>query len=471
MSLTYANELSTKIATPGLFARYVSKGQSRPWRMARHMAVLDRELTDIETGANDRLIVQMPPRHGKSFLASGYFPAHYLGIHPDHNVIMTSATADLAMEFSGMARDLLVEHGHMFGVNVRKDRNSLERWELDQGGKFRAAGVGGAIMGRGADLLIIDDYFVNIEAALSETQRTKLYQWYLTTSGTRLSPTGAVVIMATRWHGKDLIGQILNTAQLTHEKWRVVKFPALGDDGAALWPEQWSSEKLQKIRNEKISSGYPWIWDALYQQEPPDVLDAEWPQHYFADIFVDAWPAERLICTVALDPSLGESEKSDYSAFVAVSKGHDNRYYIDANIDRRPSSEMVVNGVEWMEWIKPDAFGCEAVAFQKLLLPIFEDALEGTKLNMGQVYKITNNRGSQYADQKRTRIRSLTSLLATGRLKFLRSPGTSLLVEQLKGFPSHKFDDGPDALEMAIRLAEELLQGSGYEAQEEVLVA
>lgn len=454
---SYVTELSTKIATPGLFARYVSQDTANPWKMARHMAVLDRELTDIETGVNDRLIVQMPPRHGKSFLASGYFPAHYLGLYPNRNVIMCGATSDLALEFSGMARDLLIEFGHLFGVSVRKDRSARDLWQLNQGGICRAAGVGGAVMGRGADLLIIDDYFKDVEDALSDTMRTKLYQWYLSTSGTRRSPKGAIVVMATRWHGKDLIGSILQTAEQTGEKWRVVNFPALGDDGAALWPEQWPASLLEKIREEKYASGYPWIWEALYQQNPPDVLDAEWPPEYFADIWTEYWPekTERHACVVALDPSLGKTDKADYSAFIAVAKGHDGVYYVNANIARRPSRQIVDDGIVWMQGIQPDAFGCETNQFQELLRSMFEERIEEVGVTMHGVYGINNDTA------KMVRIRSLTALLAAGRIKVIRSPGSSLLVEQMKGFPAHKFDDGPDALEMAIRLLEELLRGGG----------
>jgi predicted phage terminase large subunit-like protein len=433
---------------------------------------IDRELHDLAAGRNKRLIIQMPPRHGKSELCSKYFPAWYLGTFPERNVILTSATDELACDFSVAARDLLSEFGHLFGTTLRSDRASAQRWQTTGNGGLRAAGVGGAIMGRGADLLIIDDYFRNIEEALSETIRRKMYQWYLTTSRTRLSPQGAQIIIATRWHYNDLIGEVLKTAAITGEEWRVVSFPAIGTDGAALWPEQWPLSLLEPQKRSYYESGYPWMWEALYQQVPPETLDSEFLPEYFRDVMCDDWPADRQICVVALDPSLGESDKSDFSAFVAVCKGNDGLYYIDANIDRRPSSQMVEHGCQWMKRIKPDAFGCEKNQFQRLLLPLFEERLDELKMTMTQVYGINNtSRGSRFADQKRTRIRSLTNLLATGKLRFRRSPGTSLLLEQLKGFPAHKHDDGPDALEMAIRLAEELLDGLGPLEQDEVLVA
>lgn len=303
--------------------------------------------------------------------------------------------------------------------------------------------------------LIIDDYFRNIEAALSETQRAKLYEWYLSTSSTRLTPTGAVVIMATRWHPKDLIGRVLENAEKTGEAWRTVTFPALGDNGAALWPEQWPAEKLEAKRREYYSSGYPWMWEALYQQNPPEILDSEWPPEYFDGIWVERLPTDRQLLAVALDPSLGKSSKADYSAFVAVAKGNDGRYYVDANISRRPSSKMVSEGVEWMAPMRPDAFGCETNQFQDLLRPMFESRIGAAGLTMHGAWGINNT------VEKIVRIRSLTQLLATKRLLFVKSPGTMLLVEQLRGFPSHRYDDGPDALEMAIRLCEELLHGHG----------
>lgn len=441
--------------------------------MARHMAVLDRELTDIETGANKRLIVQMPPRHGKSFLTSGYFPAHYLGLFPDRNVISIGATDGMAMQFSRMVRDLIEEHGHLFGVSLRKDGAALEHWRLEQGGSLRAAGVGGSVMGLGADVLIVDDYFRDLKMALSETQRAQLYQWYLSTASTRLSPDGAQIIVCTRWHKKDLTGCVLAEAAETGEQWRVVSFPAIGSDGAALWPEQWPIEKLQAKKRRYEVSGYPWIWDALYQQEPPDVLDAEWPSHYFDQIWCNQWPTEQHLCVVALDPSLGKNDKSDYSAFVALAKGHDGCYYVDADLDRRPSRQIVDDGIEFVRRYRPDAFGCEAVAFQELLKEMFEEELPRAGLSMSRVFAIhtAESLGGGRVPPKRTRIRLLTPLLASGRIKIRRSPGSALLVEQLQGFPSHRHDDGPDALEMAIRLCEELLQGSGYEEPEEVLVA
>lgn len=435
---------------------------------------IDRELHAIAAGKNKKLIIQMPPRHGKSELCSKYFPAWYLGVFPERRVMLASATDDLAMDFSAASRDILSEHGHLFGTGVRQDRASARRWATTQGGELRAAGVGGDLMGRGADLLIIDDYFKNIEEALSETTRRKLFQWYLTTSETRLSPEGAQILIATRWHIDDLIGMVLKTAEETGEKWKVLSLPAISSDGAALWPERWPLTLLEARKRKYAAGGYPWMFDALYQQIPPDTIDSEWPPHYFADILIDELPNECLINVVALDPSLGKSDKSDYSAFVQVMRGMDGVYYVDANIDRRPSRKIVDDGIEWMKRKRPNTFGCEAVAFQELLCEMFSERISEVGLTAYDVYKVNTGEspaGRGRIPPKLTRIRLLTPLLAAGRIKIKRSPGSSLLLEQLKGFPAHKHDDGPDALEMGIRLCNELLTGTGYEDEEEVLFA
>ncbi|MHA1938253.1 MAG: terminase large subunit domain-containing protein, partial [Candidatus Thorarchaeota archaeon] len=185
-------------ATPALTAQSLSAGK---WQLATHLKIIDRVLVDAATkklqqqGYNG-VIIEMQPRGGKSELCSKYFPMWFLGTFPGQNIILCSATDDLAWDFSEQTRDLLREHGEdVFGVSVRQDAKSKTGWKTTAGGSLRAAGVGGSIMGRGADVLIIDDYFKNVEEARSENNRNKLYEWYRSTSSTRLTPDGFVVIV------------------------------------------------------------------------------------------------------------------------------------------------------------------------------------------------------------------------------------------------------------------------------------
>ena len=427
--------------------------------MARHLTILDRALTDIATGRLKRLIVEMPPRHGKSELTSKYFPAWYLGTFPERDIILTSATDDLALDFSAASRDLVDEHGAgVFGVSLRRDVAARHRWQLDQGGSLRAAGVGGGIMGRGANLLIVDDYFKNVEEALSETQRKKVHQWYMSTSSTRLTPDGAVVVVATRWHPRDLIGQLLADSEMGGEKWEVVRLQAIAEaddrmgraDGEALWPEQFSADWLYARRDSYYASGYGWMWEALYQQHPPEVLDAEWSPEYFTDaVWFDDWPADEQIQwrVMALDPSVGRTDKADYSAYVLLAVDWDLNMWVDADLSRRDVSRMIDDGLALAKAWQPHAFGVEANQFQAVLADMFWE-------RAARIGAMVNAKGIINTHNKLERIRAgLTEYLARGKMRFRRgSPGAALLVEQLKGFPSCKYDDGPDALEMAVRL-------------------
>lgn len=452
-------------ATPGLFARLVSKGK---WKMGRHLAFVDCELAKVACGLTKRLIVEMPPRHGKSELCAKYFAAWYRGSFPDRKVCLASATHPLATKWSGEARDLLGEYGtQLFGVHLRGDKQAAGEWALVEGGETRAIGVGGSLFGFGFNLGIIDDYFGSIEQALSQAERDRCHRWFHGTIRNRLDDeaTGAIVILATRYHKDDLVGRLLKEQDHGGDKWRVIRLPALAEEndplgravGEPLWPEKWSLDHLESERRTLSKSGYPWLWEALYQQTPPDIIDSEWPAEFFDDhIWFDEWPEDKeLVCRViAIDPSLGKTDKSDYSAIIMAAKDFQGRYWVDADVSRRPSSKLVSDGMAWHQAFRPAALGCETNQFQELLRDSFETAATASGQNVWFL-------GINNFTHKMVRIRSLTPLLARKQFRFKRhSSGVSLLIEQLKGFPSHKFDDAPDALEMAIRLIEALLAGA-----------
>lgn len=437
--------------------------------MARHLTVLNRELTNIATGRNKRLIVEMPPRHGKSELTSKALPAWYLGVFPDRDIILTSATDDLAAGFSMAARDALIEHGpSMFGVEVRKDQRSRHQWSTTAGGTCRAAGVGGAIMGRGANLLLVDDYFKSHEEALSETTRNSVDQWFMSTSSTRLTPDGAIVIVATRWHADDLIGRRLKDAMNGGEQWRVIRFPALAEEndplgraeGEPLWPERFDLKWMEERKSAYVVSGYEWMWRALYQQDPPATLNSEFSPDYFRDsIWFDEWPApDQIIWKVmALDPSVGRTDKSDFSAIVMMALDRNMTMWVDADLQRRDPSRTVRDSIALGRSFNPHVFGVEANGFQAILQTTFweECQRQGVMLNVQGVHNHQN---------KVERVRAgLTEYLHQGRFKFKRrSPGAALLVDQLKSFPTGKYDDGPDALEMAVRFMTKLVNEGYY---------
>jgi predicted phage terminase large subunit-like protein len=239
--------------------------------MPPHLQRLNGLLYDLAFGKIKRLMITMPPRHGKSEMSSHYLPVWYLGIFPYRRVMLASYEAGFAEGWGRKARDSYNEavFRGLFSHKIRPDMNAAKRWELPTGGGMHTAGVGGSLTGRGGDLLIIDDPVKNAEEALSSTYREKAWDWYLTTFRTRREPGASELMILTRWHLDDLAGRAL---QDTEEPWTVLNFPALAEEddalgrkpGEALWPERYSEEDLQ---NTKAMTGSHW-WNAMYQQRP-----------------------------------------------------------------------------------------------------------------------------------------------------------------------------------------------------------
>lgn len=257
------------------FLQYESYGT---WKTAKHLKMLCSKLEAVERGEIKRLMVFMPPRHGKSETSTKKFPAYFLGKHPDKEVIISSYSADLAYDFSRIARNTLKEWGaKLWGVEVSKDSGAVGRWGIEgTRGGLTAAGVGGPITGRGAHVAIIDDPFKNWQDAASKVIRDNVWDWYRSTLRTRLAPNGAVILVMTRWHESDLAGLLLEEAKNgTGEQWEVISLPAVAEEndvlgrkeGEVLWPERFPPQEYDNIKKAVGSR----LWISLYQQRPsPD---------------------------------------------------------------------------------------------------------------------------------------------------------------------------------------------------------
>jgi predicted phage terminase large subunit-like protein len=255
--------------------------------------VLNEKLLDVAEGRCTRLIITMPPRHGKSECTSKYFPAWYLGVYPHKRVILASYAAEFAEEWGGKARDLLEYHGErLFGITIKHNSKAAARWVIsDAEGGMQTCGVGGPLTGKGADLLIIDDPVKNAEEANSEVIRQKTWEWFTSTAYTRLEPGGAAIIIQTRWHEDDLTGRVLTHAKETGDRWELINFPAIaepGDElgrkpGEPLWPGRYDLPALAE-RKRMLGS---YQFSALYQQSPvpPEgaLFKREWFRYYTLD--------------------------------------------------------------------------------------------------------------------------------------------------------------------------------------------
>lgn len=277
-----------QLSSPALAAVHTSGGK---WQMTRHLAAIDRVVTAaILTGGGPRiLILEAPPRHGKSEYISKRLPPWYLGTHPTKRVILTSYESNFARSWGRKARDIVQEHGHLYGVAVSKGQSAANNWEIDKyGGGMSTAGVGGSLTGWGADLLIVDDPIKNAEESLSDYRRESQWDWWQSTASTRIEPGGLAIVMATRWHADDLSGRLIAAAESGEgDPVLRVRLPAIAetDDylgrqpGEALWPQRWPIGKLEQRKS--AVSGY-W-WSALYQQSPGRHGSMEWPDAYFAE--------------------------------------------------------------------------------------------------------------------------------------------------------------------------------------------
>jgi predicted phage terminase large subunit-like protein len=265
-------------ASPAALAHLCSGGAYVPFD---HLLLLDEALSRLALGEGGRLIVSMPPRHGKSETVSRYLPAWYLGRFPDRRVMLASYEAHFAATWGRKARELLEQVGpEIFGVSVSERSAAASAWDIaGHRGGMVTAGVGGPLTGKGAHLLVIDDPVKNAEEAPSEPLRQKAFDWWRSTARTRLERGGAVVIVMTRWHEDDLAGRILaHEAELSsseREGWEVLELPAVAEEGRgdalgrstgeALCPELgFDSGWAQRTR--AAVGGY-W-WASLYQQRP-----------------------------------------------------------------------------------------------------------------------------------------------------------------------------------------------------------
>jgi predicted phage terminase large subunit-like protein len=403
---------------------------------------------DTIRGRSERiLVVESPPRHGKSEHISRYAPAWYLGRYPDHHVLLTSYGDSLARNFGRDARDLLHAHRGWFGIaGVRQDVKAANEWRIV-----------GPITGRGANLAIIDDPIKNAEEAISETVRERIWDWFRSTLFTRLEPDAVIVIVMTRWHEHDLVGKLLAAqgTELAREMNLTIRrltFRAICEDpsedplgrevGEPLWPERLSLAELKT--RQAVLAGY-W-WNSLYQQRPGQYGSSEWPDEYFRDIFADAWPEAFECSCITWDPSKGKNARAgDYSAVVWMGLAR-GLLWIDAEIERKPITEMCSRLIAMHRASGGQRVGVEGNSFQELVGSELDRVCEDESYPPLPISLINNS------TNKQLRISRLGPYLARKKFRVRRSPGGQRLVDQLKAFPFGEHDDGPDALEMATRL-------------------
>jgi predicted phage terminase large subunit-like protein len=445
-----------------------------------HHEKLAEKLNRVAEGQCKRLMIFMPPQHGKSELVSRRFPAFILGRNPDLRLILASHTHALAVSMNRDVQRIMADevYERIFDrkLNARsvrsvvglEARRTMDLVEIPgHRGSLRSAGVGNSIAGHRADGAIIDDPFGKREDAESPVMRKRVWDWYTSDLYTRLSAKAWIVLTHTRWHRDDLAGRLLRKmADHAGDQWEVLCLPAVREEGPGdlcdtrlpgevLWPDFKSKEDLEIIRRQD-----PRTYAALYQQNPADASGAEWAPELFGDwIWVppEKWPKKFDLGVVCLDASKGRSDKQgDYSAIIFMGMAREKRLlYIDAIVERIPLDQIVRKMIVFCDEKRPQMVGIESEQFQELLIHEFRRQC-GKHFVRWPMYEMLTQGTSKVA-----RIRRLSQYVINRELRLKAdSPGCRLLLDQLMDFPLADHDDGPDALEMCTRLPLEL-EGCG----------
>jgi hypothetical protein len=332
------------------------------YKAGRHSRLIAEKLEAVERGEIKRLMIFMPPRHGKSMLVSEFFPPWYMGRHPDRYIIAASYSEGLAEDFGFKVRNQLRDpiHNAIFPeCHISDESQSKVKITTKERGIYFAVGAGGPITGRGAHLLLIDDPIKNREVADSEIERRKLKDWYTSTAYTRLMPDGAIIIIQTRWHEDDLAGWLLR--EHAHEDWDVLSLPALTneDEPQALWPEAYSVERLQTIQKSLGARD----WSALYMQTPSagggGEFKRDWIRHYHRQT-TDGQNVYLLV-----DPANEKKKRADYTSYWVIGTHRDGNYYVHhLRRDRHNLAERTRTVFDLHRRFRPMRVGYESIGLK-----------------------------------------------------------------------------------------------------------
>lgn len=430
------------------YQAYCERVHRGRWKAARHHKLVCEKLEAVERGEIDRLMIFMPPRHGKSQSITETFPSWYLGRNPDKSVIEVSYGAHFAEKFGRLNRQKVEEYGEkIFGIHVSSDQASKTNWRIEGNtGGMISVGLGGSITGEGADLMILDDLIKNRAEAESEAYRRRLWDEWQDTLLTRLHPGGAVILIMTRWREDDLAGRILEQAAEDGEQWVVLSLPAVAEEGdidplgrlpgETLWPEHgfdsaWAARKKRDVGTR--------TWESLYQQQPTpaegNIIKRVWWKFY------QVMPAKFDMIFQSWDMTFKDGPANDFVVGQVWGKIEADRYLLDQRRERLNLPDTI-RAVKQMKnkWPKTRAILIE----DKANGPGVIDSL---KKKISGIIPITPEGG------KEARAWAVSPDIEAGNV-FLPDPKISKWIEDFLNectrFPGGKNDDQVDAMTQAI---------------------
>ena len=428
---------------------------------AAHHRLICRKLEALERGEIDRLMITVPPRHGKSLLASIYFPAWYLGRNPDHYVVTATYGQELADDFGRQVKNQINDPSYQQvfpGVSLAGDSRASRRFAVEgnsggiehatnRQGAYYAVGVGGPLTGRGAHVLIIDDPTRNREDAESEVQRRKIKDWFSSVAYTRLMPGGKIIVIQTRWHVDDLSGWLLE--EHAHEGWDLVNLPAIAEPsdimgrepGDALWPEQYDVPALERIKRALL----PRDWTSLYCQRPaPDTGD------YFKREWIieqDYQPAADAMTIFGASDYAVTDGGGDFTVHVVLGLDYTGKLWLLDMWRSQSASDVWVEAFCALvkQW-KPVGWAEESGQIKSGVGPFLVKRMLETEAYVAREKFAT--RGS-----KAVRAQSIRGMMAMGGLHIKRGAAwLPELIAELMTFPVGAHDDIADALGLAGQL-------------------
>jgi len=421
------------------FVKYVWPG----FIAGRHHKIVAQKFEDIANGKIKRLIINMPPRHTKSEFASYLFPAWMIGRRPDLKIMQATHTADLSIRFGRKVKNLMEtdEYQKVFGVKLRSDSKAAYRWETDGGGEYYAAGVGGNIAGRGADLFIIDDPHSE-QDAMSPAALEGAWEWYQGGPRQRLQPGAAIVLVMTRWSELDLTAKLLKQSamDIKADKWEMIEFPAILESGKPLWPEYWKLEELESVK----ASIQLQKWQAQYMQQPTADMSSIIKRSWW-----NIWQQEKIpklqYVMQTYDTAFLKTQTADFSAiqtwgvFYPSEDKAAHVILLDAKKGRWEFPELKRVALEEYQYWEPDTVLIESKAAG---LPLTQE-LRASGI---PVVNFSPSRGND----KISRVNAVAPLFESGMVWAPESSWAEEVIEECAAFPFGEHDDMVDAMTQAL---------------------
>lgn len=402
------------------------------WRAGKIHRVICEQLDRVVNKEIDRLMLLCPPQHGKSTAASKRFPAYLLGKAPSLDVISASATAQLAEEFGREVRNCISSHEyrHLFpSTQLAEDSQARGRWNTSVGGGYYAVGMGGALMGRGGNLGIIDDPFATWDDAQSELSRDKAWDWYTGTFYNRLRPTAPIILIQHRMHEDDLAGRLIERQNFGGDKWEIVELPATLDNPP--WPERYNREALERIR---VNSD-PRKWSALYMQNPTPDDGTFFLKEWFE--FFD--PKKLPTCYKYMSGDFAVTDGGgDFTEIATHGYGDGNLYLaIEGYRGQSTADIWIERMIDQIEKWQPFCFFGESGPIRRAIEPFL-------LRRMAERITFCRTEWLVRGSDKPTTARPLQAMSSMGKVKIADTDYGHQLLSQLLRFPAGKYDDGVD---------------------------